>query len=84
MLKLARDKRSSLLRKFVNYGRKKFYNIGPRSTTATSPTSASADSAASTRDQCYKAFFAVIYDARVVIYDCDMRIVQASGFIRHD
>jgi hypothetical protein len=25
---LARDKRSSLLRTFVNYGRKKFYNIG--------------------------------------------------------
>ena len=24
------DKRSSLLHKFVNYGRKKFYNIGPR------------------------------------------------------
>jgi hypothetical protein len=23
------DKRSSLLRKFVNYGEKKFYNIGP-------------------------------------------------------
>jgi hypothetical protein len=27
---LARDKRSSLLRKVVTYGRKKFYNIGPR------------------------------------------------------
>ncbi len=27
--RLAVDKRSSLLRKFVNYGRKKFYNIGP-------------------------------------------------------
>jgi hypothetical protein len=27
---LARDKHSSLLRKFVNYGRKKFYNIKPR------------------------------------------------------
>ncbi len=27
--KLARSKRSSLLRKFVNQGRKKFYNIGP-------------------------------------------------------
>ncbi len=26
---LAKDKHSSLLRKFVNYGRKKFYNIGP-------------------------------------------------------
>ncbi len=26
----ARDKHSSLLRKFVNYGRKKFFNIGPR------------------------------------------------------
>ncbi len=26
----ASDKNSSLLRKFVNYGRKKFYNIGPR------------------------------------------------------
>ncbi len=25
--KADRDKRSSLLRKFVNYGRKKFYNI---------------------------------------------------------
>jgi hypothetical protein len=25
----ARDKHSSLLRKFVNYRRKKFYNIGP-------------------------------------------------------
>jgi hypothetical protein len=24
------DKRSSLLQKFVNYGEKKFYNIGPR------------------------------------------------------
>jgi len=24
------DKHSSLLRKFVNYGEKKFYNIGPR------------------------------------------------------
>ncbi len=28
--KLVRDKRSSLLQNFVNYGRKKFYNIGPR------------------------------------------------------
>jgi hypothetical protein len=26
--KLASNKRSSLLRKFVNYGQKKFYNIG--------------------------------------------------------
>jgi hypothetical protein len=34
MLKFDRDKRSSLLRKFVNYGRKKFYNIGPRKTQA--------------------------------------------------
>ncbi len=29
MDRLARDKHSSLLRKFVNYGQKKFYNIGP-------------------------------------------------------
>jgi hypothetical protein len=28
--RLARYKHSSLLRKFVTYGRKKFYNIGPR------------------------------------------------------
>jgi hypothetical protein len=28
--RLARDKHSSLLQKTVNYGRKKFYNIGPR------------------------------------------------------
>jgi hypothetical protein len=28
--RLARDKRSSLLRTSVNYGRKKFYNVGPR------------------------------------------------------
>jgi hypothetical protein len=28
--RLVRDKHSSLLRKFVNYGQKKFYNIGPR------------------------------------------------------
>ncbi len=28
---LARDKCSSFARKFVNYGSKKFYNIGPRS-----------------------------------------------------
>ena len=28
---LAKDKHSSLLRKFVNYGRKKFYNTGPLS-----------------------------------------------------
>jgi hypothetical protein len=27
--KLAKDKYSSLLGKFVNYGHKKFYNIGP-------------------------------------------------------
>jgi hypothetical protein len=27
---LARDQHSSLLRTLVNYGRKKFYNIGPR------------------------------------------------------
>ncbi len=27
--RLARDKHSSLLRKFVNYGNKKFYNIDP-------------------------------------------------------
>jgi len=26
----AKDKHSSLLRKFINYGRKKFYNIGPK------------------------------------------------------
>ncbi len=29
--RFARDKHSSLLRKLVNYGRKKFYRIGPRS-----------------------------------------------------
>jgi len=28
--RLARDKHSSLLRKFVNYYRKKFYSTGPR------------------------------------------------------
>jgi hypothetical protein len=28
---LARDKHSSLLQRFVNYGRKKFYKIGTRS-----------------------------------------------------
>ena len=28
--KSVRDKHSSLLRKCVNYGQKKFYNIGPR------------------------------------------------------
>ncbi len=28
--KLTRDKHSSLIRKFVNYGQEKFYNIGPR------------------------------------------------------
>ncbi len=28
--KLSLDKHSSLLRTFINYGRKKFYNIGPR------------------------------------------------------
>jgi hypothetical protein len=28
--RLAKDKHSSLLRIFVTYGRKKFYNIGPR------------------------------------------------------
>jgi hypothetical protein len=28
--RLAKDKRFSLLQKFVNYRRKKFYNIGPR------------------------------------------------------
>jgi hypothetical protein len=28
---LARDKHSSLLQTFVNYDRKKYYNIGPRS-----------------------------------------------------
>jgi hypothetical protein len=28
----ARDKHSSLLQKFVNYGQKKFHNIGPRCT----------------------------------------------------
>ncbi len=27
--RLARDKHSSLLRKLVNYGQKKFYTIGP-------------------------------------------------------
>ncbi len=27
--RLAKDKQSSLLRKFVNYGQNKFYNIGP-------------------------------------------------------
>jgi hypothetical protein len=26
----AKDKPSSLLQKFINYGRKKFYNIGPK------------------------------------------------------
>ncbi len=29
--RLARDKRSCLLQKLINYGCKKFYNIGPRS-----------------------------------------------------
>ncbi len=29
MESLARDKQSSLIGTFVNYGRKKFYNIGP-------------------------------------------------------
>ncbi len=28
--RLARDKHSRLLRKFINYGRKKFYNYGSR------------------------------------------------------
>jgi hypothetical protein len=28
--RLARDKHSSLLRKYVNYGNKKFYSAGPR------------------------------------------------------
>jgi hypothetical protein len=28
--RLARDKHNSLLQTFVNYSRKKFYNIGPR------------------------------------------------------
>jgi hypothetical protein len=28
--KIARDKRSSLLSKFINYGLKKFYNFDPR------------------------------------------------------
>jgi hypothetical protein len=28
--KLARDRHSSLLPKFVNYGQKRFYNMGPR------------------------------------------------------
>ncbi len=28
--RLARNKHSSLLRKFINYGHKKFYNIRPR------------------------------------------------------
>ncbi len=31
MEKLARDRHSSLVRRFVNYGRKKFYYIGPTS-----------------------------------------------------
>ncbi len=31
LTKFARDKHSSLLRKFVNYGRKTFYNIYPSS-----------------------------------------------------
>ncbi len=30
LIRLVRDKHSSLLQIFVNYGRKKFYNIGPR------------------------------------------------------
>jgi hypothetical protein len=30
LIRLARDKHSSLLQKFINYGRKKVYNIGPR------------------------------------------------------
>ncbi len=30
MERIARDKHSSLLRKSVNYGREKFYRIGPR------------------------------------------------------
>ncbi len=29
MRKLTKDKHSSLLRKFVNYGQEKFYNTGP-------------------------------------------------------
>jgi hypothetical protein len=29
--RLVKDKRSNLLRKVLNYGRKKFYNIGSRS-----------------------------------------------------
>jgi hypothetical protein len=35
---VVRDKRSCLLRKSVNYGRKKFYNIGRRSATTTTTT----------------------------------------------
>jgi len=30
MERLTRDEHSSILRKFLNYGLKKFYNIGPR------------------------------------------------------
>jgi hypothetical protein len=32
--RLFTDKHASLLRKFVNYGQKKFYNIGPRVSSA--------------------------------------------------
>jgi hypothetical protein len=28
--RLVRDKRSNVLQKLINYGHKKFYNIGPR------------------------------------------------------
>ncbi len=38
--RLARHKHSSLLRKLVNYARKKFYSIGPRTTVANDETAA--------------------------------------------
>ncbi len=42
--RLAKDKHSSLLRKSVNYGQKKFYNIGPRSAKVSGGFSASGSS----------------------------------------
>jgi hypothetical protein len=46
--RLGRDKHSSLLRKFINYGRKMFYKIGPWYNI--------------TSAQCYKTFLSVIYE----------------------
>ncbi len=64
--RLASDKHSTLLRTFVNYGRKKSFNIGPSWTTLFGSSTKASDTtlSLSVRDQFHKPFECVAYGSK--------------------